>query len=73
MQNLEKNFPPSFFADTDVNPILRSSEQKILILDMKDPKNKEIYATFYDDISNYLSKLPDGLVKNMLKISRIKI
>jgi len=40
---------------------------------MKDPKNKEIYATFYDDISNYLSKLPDGLVKNMLKISRIKI
>jgi len=34
---------------------------------MKDPKNKEIYATFYDDISNYLSKLPDGLVKKHVK------
>jgi len=32
MQDLDKKFPPSFFADTDVNPILRSSEQKIFVL-----------------------------------------
>jgi len=35
MQDLDKNFHPVFSTDTDVNPILRSSEQKIFVLKKK--------------------------------------
>ncbi len=66
MQDLDKKFPPSFFADTDVNPILRSSEQKIFVL-KKNAENKQIYSTFMDDFSNYLMKLPNNPVKNHVK------
>lgn len=66
MQDLDKNFQINFFADTDVNSILRSSEQKIFILE-KTEKNKSIYNTFEEDFSNFLAKLPNNYVKTQMK------
>lgn len=62
MVNFDKLFPIKFFSDSDVNNILKSEEQKILVL-YKDKKNVSLYSTFNDDFSTYLSKLPNNSVK----------
>ena len=62
MLNLDKIFPIKFFSDSDVNNILKTEEQKILVL-YKDKKNTSLYSTFNDDFSTYLSKLPNNNVK----------
>ena len=62
MQDLNKNYQPSFFSDTDVNALLSSDEQKILII-TRDKDGLPIYDTFNQDFSKYLSKMPNNAVK----------
>jgi len=62
MFDLNLKFVPDFYADSDVNPILSSSEQKIFIL-KRDSENSEIYSTFDGDFFHYLTKLPNDKVK----------
>lgn len=62
MPDINKLFKPSFFADTEVNSILSSEEQKIYIIE-KDKNELEIYDTFNSDFSNYLIKMPNNIVK----------
>jgi hypothetical protein len=62
MPDLNKNFQPSFFSDTDVNTILSTDELKIFILE-RDKKDASVYDTFNEDFSNYLTKMPNNVVK----------
>ncbi|MFA7202813.1 MAG: hypothetical protein WC188_03780 [Candidatus Caldatribacteriota bacterium] len=62
MPDINKLFKPSFFADSEVNSILSSEEQKIYIIE-KDKNELEIYDTFNSDFSNYLIKMPNNIVK----------
>jgi hypothetical protein len=63
MPDLNKQFQPSFFSDTDVNTILSTDEQKILTI-KRTESNASIYDTFGEDFSNYLTKMPNNIVKN---------
>ena len=60
--DLNKVFQPEFYSDTPVNTILSSDEQKILTL-YKTKENAAIYDTFNEDFSNYLTKMPNNVVK----------
>ena len=62
MPDLNKTFQPSFFSDTEVNKILSEDEQKIYIL-FRDKDNASIYDTFTSDFGQYLSKMPNNVVK----------
>ena len=62
MPDLNKTFQPSFFSDTEVNKILSEDEQKIYVL-FRDKDNASIYDTFTSDFSQYLSKMPNNVVK----------
>ncbi|HQF37274.1 MAG TPA: hypothetical protein PLL26_06595 [Candidatus Dojkabacteria bacterium] len=62
MLNINKKFQPSFFSNTDVNSILSSDEQKILIIE-KNKGGLPIYDTFNEDFGRYLDKMPDNVVK----------
>ena len=65
MPDLNKSFQTNFFSDTDVNTILRTDEQKIFILKRSD--NPDIYDTFQQDFSNYLTKMPANIVKENIR------
>lgn len=62
MSNIDKKFQSKFFSNSDVNNILLDSEQKMLIVD-RNKESAEVYKTFYDDLSTYLSKLSNGSVR----------
>lgn len=62
MPDLNKLFQPEFFSDTDVNTILSTDEQKILIIEKK-KEGLPIYDTFNQDFSDYLTKMPNNVVK----------
>lgn len=62
MPDLDKQFQPTFFSDTDVNSILKADEQKILTI-KKVAKSTDLYNAFKEDFSNYLTKMPNNVVK----------
>jgi hypothetical protein len=64
MLDFNKKFQPSFFSNTEVNSLLSTDELKIFILE-RDKKDLPIYDTFFEDYSNYLSKMPNNTVKEM--------
>ena len=66
MINVENHFPVRFFADSDVNKILKESEQKVLVI-YKDKESASVYSTFNEDISTFLMKLPPGFVKDQVQ------
>lgn len=66
MINIERHFPVRFFADSDVNKILKESEQKVAII-YKTKESASIYSTFNEDISTFLMKLPSGYVKEQVQ------
>jgi len=57
------DFPAVFFADSDVNDILRVEETKIAVL-KRTPQSASIYDTFKSDFSTYLTKMMAGYVKD---------
>jgi hypothetical protein len=63
MTDINVGFRPDFFADSVVNSILLSSEQKIYII-KKDKDGASIYDTFLQDFNAYLEKMTSNEVKN---------
>jgi len=63
MGDINKIFQPKFFSDSSINVTLRGDEQKIFIIPRTE-KNAEIYENFSKDFSDYLMKLPNGIVKD---------
>lgn len=61
MTDINKQFLPTFFSDTDINSLLSVDEQKILTL--RKGENAEIYNTFQQEFSSYLAKMPNNIVK----------
>jgi len=66
MPDVNKIFQANFFSDSDVNSVLKSDEQKILII-KKDKAGLPIYQTFNQDFSDYLNKMPDNSVKEQCR------
>lgn len=70
LKNIEKflarEFKPKFFNQSDINNLMTSIEDQ-LVLVVRSKNNQKSYNTFDEDFSAYLSKLPASTMKKQVQ------
>ncbi len=67
MIDIKKTFKEQAFAKSSVDDVLISPRIELAIIHpKKTEENRRIYKTFYDNLSLYLSKLPNNQVKKQI-------